>query len=185
MRIQTDKIKEKLIIFPRFLAKHSFSTFFILFIVSLILGGVIFYLYVISIERIEIAETRHKFLLKEDTYKEVLRHWEERDIKFIQADSKQYIDPFLERGIDILPATSTEEIATTTKEESVSSESAKKLLRTTTIFQFYLMRDGRVPSLQERAVIWEEKGLGSREGYIGSTYQNNLLLVELKKELTE
>ena len=64
-----------------------------------------------------------------------------------------------------------------------SAELSERLLRTITLFEFYIIKDGIFPSIDQRAKIWEEKGLGPAEEYQGFSWQNQRLLEQLKKEI--
>jgi len=196
MKINLSKIKYKLKVLPGLLAKHSFVTFLGLFILSLVLSGLIFYVYVLLVEEVEIEITKNPLNFNEEGHKKVLKEWERREKLFYEASFNQFLDPFAKERPEslplvVIPEETEEEVveeATTTEEvieKNVPSELTEKLLVTTNLFQFYLIRDRRVPALEERAVIWEQKGLGYRDGYTGSKYQNNILLVKLKEELTE
>jgi hypothetical protein len=100
---------------------------------------------------------------------------------------------------EVISPTSTQEAVTTSKEISGGNEeetlaqetnSSKgdlmaKLLFAGNIFDFYRIKKEKFPSVFERAITWEQKGLGKRDDYYGSVYQNMLLLQALKKELTK
>jgi predicted neutral ceramidase superfamily lipid hydrolase len=96
-RIQLNKIREFLKKLPRILAEQAFISFLVLLLLALILGGLIFYKYSILVqkEKLEVPEGPIQF--KEKTYQEVLKIWQEREKKFEEANSKQYLNPFDQR----------------------------------------------------------------------------------------
>jgi len=198
MKINIKKTKKIIRVIPKILAKHSFLTFFCFLFIALTLGGIVFYKYIVLIEENEIDDFKEFLVFRKEIYQEVLDYWQKREENFEQANSKQFISPFGEEREEIIIPTTTEE-ATSTLEESPPEElppvepspeepelpeNIQELLAATNLFEFYILRDGIVPLLEERAIIWEEKGLGHVEEYKGTSYQNMLLLVELKKELT-
>ena len=88
-KIKIDKI-------PWILAEHAFLASLILFLITLAIGGLLFYKYIILLEQGPQSEqTDQTFLLREDIYQQVLEHWQKDEEKFQQADSKQYPNPFM------------------------------------------------------------------------------------------
>lgn len=51
------------------------------------------------------------------------------------------------------------------------------------LFELYEFTDGELPSISERAVVWEDLGLGDREEYRGTYSQNILFLERLVEEI--
>jgi len=47
------------------------------------------------------------------------------------------------------------------------------------LYRFYLLKGEILPSIDERAKLWEELGLGEASGYSGTAYQNQKLLQKL------
>ena len=196
------KIKLKKIIpflkkIPRILAENAFLTFLALLFISLAIGGVVFYQYsALTKPTILLTEEEKPLKFKEKIYQEILKIWEEKEKRYEASYYKEYSDPF--RGIK---KETVEPVATTTPEieeeqeknpptggeETVSgfsSETIQKLLGTTNLTDFYLIKGEKLPSVRERALIWEKVGLGAAVEYYGSNYQNQKLLEALKKELT-
>jgi hypothetical protein len=217
MKISPKKIINTIRALPKELAKHSFLTFFTFFLLDLVLGGIVFYKYVILIEKTKVETLRTPLRFDHANYQEVLNQWEKRQKNLEKIDSKQYINPFQETRIsfststengtseiiipnneEIIIPTSTEETATTSEEVSnnnqeenstqetsgLTSDIMVKLLFAGNIFDFYRIKKEKFPSIWERGIIWEEKGLGKRDDYYGSEYQNVILLQSLKKDLT-
>ena len=188
LKLKTKKIKAFLKKIPKILGARAFLTFLGLLFFSLIGGGIIFYRYSILVEKTELDVSEEPLQFKEKTYQEVLKTWQEKEKKFREADLKQYLDPFQEiREESSVPTTELEEEE---KEEEIISEEfptdkIKELQATTNLDEFYIIKEGKLASLSDRAKLWEEKGLGLAKEYIGSPYQNLKLLEELKKELTE
>jgi len=78
----------------RRLAENSFLTFFGFLIIILVLGGLVYYQYVILIQSSLISTKVKPLETQEKTYQKVLDEWERRDEKFSQANFKEYPDLF-------------------------------------------------------------------------------------------
>lgn len=93
-RIKLNKIKQWFNRLPRILGGNAFLVFLILFLISLILGGLVFYKYSILIEKekSEIIET--PLLFEEKTLQEVLKIWQTRQKRFEEAGLKEYPNLF-------------------------------------------------------------------------------------------
>jgi len=190
-KLKKKKIKGFLKKLPKILGLHAFLTFLALLLFSLIGAGIIFYRYSILVEKTELDVSESLLQFKEKTYQEVLKTWQEKEKKSREADLKQYLDPFQEireEGLEPspIPSQETEE----EKEEEIMPEESptdkiKELRAATNLDEFYMIKEGKLAPLNDRAKLWEEKGLGLAKEYIGSHYQNLKLLEELKKELTE
>lgn len=179
-KIKPKKIKDFLIKLPRILGTRAFLTFLGLLFFAFVVGGIIFEKYSISAGR-EMPEVSDELLqFKEKTYQEILKVWQEKEKKLQEADSKKYPDLF--RGIKGEVSKSEPE-----PEEvpELPAEKDRELQEATNLEEFYIIKGEKLPPVKERAKLWEEKGLGPFEEYIGSRYQNLKLLEELKKELTE
>jgi len=205
MKINPKTIIKKLKKLPKTLAKHSFSTFLIFLLLDFVLAGIVFYKYVILIEKTKVETLRTPLRFDHTSYQEVLNQWEKRQNNLEKINSKQYINPFQEikvpfsTGTEEIVSTSTEEIATTSEEISGNAEEATssqttsdlskeliaKLLFASNIFDFYKIKKEKLPSVSERGIVWEEKGFGKRDDYYGNVYQNMTLLQALKKDLTK
>lgn len=73
----------------------------------------------------------------------------------------------------------------TDPKQPLDIEKVNLLKQTITLFEFFLTKEDALPSIKERAKIWEEKGMGPAYEYQGFYGQNIKLLEELKKGLTE
>jgi len=182
MKINIEKIKNPLKNLPKKLAKHPLLTFWILLFIALVLSGFVFYKYSVLVEKPEIETSRELLKFKQKTYQEVLDQWQQRKENLEKIDSKEYANPFILTG-EVSTSVSSGE-ATSTPEKITPSALIKKLLVARNLTEFYMIRDGKVPLVSERAKIWEEKGLGLKDEYKGSKYQNVILLEKLKEELT-
>lgn len=95
MNIKPKKIKEFFKRLPRTLAENTFLTFFSLFVISLIMGGLVFYQYVILTERsAQMVVTEKILTFDQTTYQKILDEWKIRDIRISEIKSKTYHDPF-------------------------------------------------------------------------------------------
>lgn len=93
-KIKLNKIKDKLKKLPRNLTERAFLTFLGLLFFGLIIGGIVFYNYVILVQKSE-PEIGEKLLqFKEKNYDNALRVWQEREERFKETDLKQYSNPF-------------------------------------------------------------------------------------------
>lgn len=141
MKINPKKLIKNLKKLPKTLAKHSFSTFFMLLLLSFILGGIVFYKYVILIEKTKVETLRTPLRFDHANYQEVLNQWEKRQKNLEKIDFKQYINPFQEKripfststengttavnisnGEEIIISTSTQETVTTSEEVSGNNQ---------------------------------------------------------------
>jgi len=95
LKIKFKKTKKSLKNLPRTLAEKNFLTFLGLLLVVLFLGLIILYYYVFLIEMIdEIIEKEELLKLDTETQRRVLEEWQKRNEKFLEADIKEYPDPF-------------------------------------------------------------------------------------------
>ena len=99
MKINIDRIKKFLakINFLKFgenIAQHILPTSLILFLISLILGGILFYKYIIFVQKKQFEVPQKESIIKEDIYKEILKNWQEQEKRFNEDGFKEYSDPF-------------------------------------------------------------------------------------------
>jgi len=90
-RKQLKKILNNLLLIT---VHHLFLGCLTFFLFALILGAILFYKYNILAQRTEREILGKPVLLKEDTYQEVLKVWQEQERRFEEADTKEYLDPF-------------------------------------------------------------------------------------------
>lgn len=195
MKIESSKIINFFKYLPKKTATHSFSAFIVLFILALVGGGVVFYKYNIQKETLEVQYIEKRLRFQKDVYKRVLNYWQEVERNLANIESRQYDNPFLEE-VSFIPTSTVPQEPTSTEEESSEEKSSgepsvtccveiQKLLATKNLFEFYSIKGEKVPYLWQRAEMWEAKGLGSKDEYKGTKYQNALLLEKLKEELTQ
>ena len=198
MKIKIKKYKKFFKDLPEILGKHSFLTFLMFLFIALAFGGFIFYKYSILVEKVETEISEKPIKFEQKIYQEVLNQWRQRKERFERADLKQYLDSFQEIRKEILPPTFPEATSTPEEtlpeelapeeipvEETISPSKINELLAAANLSEFYKIKKEKLPLVSERAKIWQEKGLGFAEEYHGSVYQNQILLKEFKKELTE
>jgi hypothetical protein len=94
LRIDKKRIRKSFEKIPRNLGEHAFLTFFILFLISLILGFLIFYNYSILIEKKEITPSKKPVEFKEKDFQKVLEEWRGREKVLEETEQKKYLDPF-------------------------------------------------------------------------------------------
>jgi len=95
-KIKFKKIKKFLKNLPRTLAEKSFLTFLGLLFVVLFLGSGVFYYSYVFLTEISDETIEEEKLLKLDmeSQQKVLEEWQKRNEKFLEADIKEYPDPF-------------------------------------------------------------------------------------------
>ena len=170
------KIKNTCGKFLRHSAEWPLSTFLVLFFLVLILGGLSFYKYSILTQKVEPEIIEQPAQFQENLYQKILKEWQDKEQRFEAATAKKYDNPFQKER----------EIIVQDPEQGIVTEPlVQELLGASNLLEFYAIRGERLPSQGQRALLWESKGLGSAYIYIGTQYQNHLLLNELKKELTE
>jgi len=79
---------------PKILGEHAFLTSLMLFFIAVILGGLVFYKYSILAEQRKSEFSENLLYFDEKSFEAVLKIWQDREIKFQEADSKQYSNPF-------------------------------------------------------------------------------------------
>lgn len=80
----------KLLVFS---VRHFSLTSLFIFFLTLIFGALLFYKYSVLVQKIEF-EPSELLQLKEKTYQDILKIWQEQEKKFIGAESKKRTDPF-------------------------------------------------------------------------------------------
>ena len=78
------------------MAERAFLSFLILLLISLILGGLIFYQYNILPKKKEVGPAENPLQFQEKTYQAVLKTWQEREKRFEETATKEYFDIFQE-----------------------------------------------------------------------------------------
>ncbi len=68
------------------------------------------------------------------------------------------------------------------EEEDISDEELEEVLADT-LFELYEFTEGVFPAISERAVVWQDLGLGSADNYKGTRRQNIEFLERLKEEI--
>ena len=92
--IKFDKVKKIFAKLPRTLAENSFPVILLLFFVSLVLGGFIYYEYVFLVKNREPQLLAKPFRIDERAYQTILDEWQARENIFQEVSLKQYPDPF-------------------------------------------------------------------------------------------
>ena len=78
------------------MAERAFLSFLILFLISLIFGGFIFYYYDILMNKKEVKAPVNSLQFEEKTYEDVLNIWQERERALEKTGTKKYFDIFQE-----------------------------------------------------------------------------------------
>jgi len=79
---------------PRIFKKHIFLSFLIPFLLTLILGGFIFYQYSFLAEKLEPQIIEKPLQFEEALYQEISEEWQIRQKRFEEAEFKKYPDLF-------------------------------------------------------------------------------------------
>ena len=88
------KIGRALLKIPITAAYHSRITDAFLFLVVLLIGALLFYQYSVVPQKEEPHVLEGIFLLREGSHNELLQIWQELELKFKAANTKEYPDPF-------------------------------------------------------------------------------------------
>lgn len=189
MKVKIPKTRIPFKKIPKILARRPFLTFWVFLILALAFGGLVFYKYYILVEKPEI-ETTEPLKFKKGIYERALNQLDQREKNLENIESKQYINPFQEKRVEISAPTSSEEEFLPEPEEELPEEpelpsNVKQLLAARSLFEFYAIKGEKLPSIWQRERMWEEKGLSYAGEYKGTKDQNLLLLDKLKEELTQ
>ncbi len=145
-----------------------------IFLICAGLGSFIVYRYVIHPIEGDFPHEEDLVEVEAGAYVAVRDIWNERDERFEKAGERSFADPFFP-FFTVPPAPVEEEITAAELEELLAR----------TLFEFYEMRGEGMPPISERALIWEELGLGSAQEYRGIYSQNILLLGILMEMLND
>lgn len=157
-------------------AENPLPAIVLLFLIVLALGVLTFYRYDVLAEKSETKTSGEGIQFQTEFYQQILKEWQVRDQRFEGAGFQKYINPFQEKR---------EKLILTVPEEPKAVVADPKLLDAANLLDFYALKGEKMPLLNTRAKMWQEFGLGSLQSYVGSNAQNQLLLAELKKRLTE
>jgi hypothetical protein len=199
--INFNKIKNQSKQILNILAKKASLFFLFLIIFYFILGGILIYKYDILAQRTEILDIETKqSMIKESTYQEILEHWDIKKIKFNEINKTIYSNPFIEKTekkIGEEPVEVNEDLSSDlsadlptqasaeAKEKApppVEEKSTAELFfgKINNLFEYYTSGGKKFLSIDERAKIWEQEGMGTTEKYHGFRFQN----IELLEQLT-
>ena len=95
--ISLKEIKKFLKKIPRVIAENAFLSLLAVLLLAFLLGGFIFYKYSILTKRVKPEVSEKSFQFDKDSYRYILRTWQEREKRFQEADSKEYTNPFQPR----------------------------------------------------------------------------------------
>jgi len=146
---------------------------FMVAIVCMAVGAIVSYRYVIYPIKGEFPHKNGLIEIDTETYRKVREIWDERNIRAGQAEERTFKDPFFPVDADSIE----EDLSI----KDLSIEALENLLAQT-LFEFYEMRGEGMPPISERALIWEELGLGTAQEYRG-TYAQNILFLKTLKEI--
>lgn len=144
---------------------------FIVAVVCAAFGAIISYKYIVFPIEGDFSHENGLIEIDTDTYRKVREVWDEREARLDRAEDRVFKDPLFPVDTDPM-------------EEDLSMEDLEDLLAQT-LFEFYEMRGEGMPPISERALIWEELGLGNAQEYRGIYSQNILLLGTLKEMIDD
>ena len=78
----------------RVIGERAFLTSLVFFSIAIILGVFVFYKYSIMVEQKEPELSQELLYFDEKNLQEVIKVWQDRQVKFQAAGSRQYINPF-------------------------------------------------------------------------------------------
>lgn len=177
------KFKKTIAAFLSKTAEYPLTATLCLFFIVLALGAFVFYQYDILIKNAE-PKTEEVIRFQKEIYQQILKEWQTREARFGSAGSRSYINPFV-LGVRARESDGEKKLSTERTQELLSNPQIQELLKASNLFQFYTVKGEAFLTIDERAKIWKELGLGQEEEYRGSYSQNIKLLSELKRELTE
>ena len=90
LTIQTEKIKK----IPGILAANAFLIILIFMLANVIMGTILAYVYIISVQASPAQVTDGTSMFKYATYQRVLEQWQAREEALKEATSKKYTNPF-------------------------------------------------------------------------------------------
>ena len=185
-----------------FLFKKSWVTLLLFLILATTLGFLIFSYYVIRVQGEEFSyrgevETPDYELYErvvnwygvdkeglrddseeeegEDQGEEIITEEEEEEEEIITEEEEEEEE---EEEIDEEELINEEEIT----EDDISDEEIEDVLANT-LFELYEFTEGRLPTVSERAIVWEDLELGEADEYMGTRDQNIEFLQRLKEEM--
>jgi hypothetical protein len=94
INIDPEKIKEFFGGMVGYLARKPFFSFFLLLMISLIAGTIIFYRYGIMADYSSVGSKESVYKFESKNYRDILGEWEKRTQNFSGAEKKKYLDPF-------------------------------------------------------------------------------------------
>ena len=184
-----------------FLIRNPVLAVFLSLVLSLFLGFIIFYQYIFFPTQKDFSFDHDIVEFDKRTYQRVLEEWERRDKRIELIGEQEYKDVFfivpekndkpaeipVEETINDLDEEPEEDIVEKLleKEEEELSPEELEIVLAETLFEFYRMRDEEMPKITERALVWEELGLGEAGEYKGHYHQNVVLLQTLKEKLAD
>ena len=163
-------IKDILIVLIRHLKRILNKTELTIFIVAVLcvtFGSIVSYKYIFFPIEGDFYHKNRLIEIDTEVYRKIRKVWDEKDMRFDQVKDRTFKDPLFPVDTDRI-------------EEGLSMEDLEDLLAST-LFEFYEIRGEGMPPISERALIWEELGLGRSEEYRGIYSQNILLLRTLKE----
>ena len=82
---------------PRLIAKRAFSAFLILFSLSLVLGGLIYWRQNTLVNEAQPEGISKQLKFKSITYQNILAIWQQKEDRFSGADTKTYPNLFISK----------------------------------------------------------------------------------------
>ncbi|MGM0439187.1 MAG: hypothetical protein ACQEP3_01980 [Patescibacteria group bacterium] len=173
-KTKTKKFFEKLALL---LANKSIIVILFFILICLIIAFIIFNLYLTKVIEKEFVIDQETSTVNYQLYDEVINDWKsseteiDNDLLRLEGDGENP-EKEIEEGEE-------EEVV---EEDNLSEEELESELADT-LFELYEFTEGELPSLSERAIIWQDLGLGNSDNYRGTYSQNIELLKRLKEEL--
>lgn len=167
--MKTNKINKLLKKLALFLNRNSLVVIFLDIFFCLIVAGLVFYFFVVTPREKTFNVSNKTPTLNQKLYDKALNNLEKskevEDNSFLQSENKKQEDE--NEQIEV--------------KEGISEEDLELALAKT-LFELYEFDNSEMPTISERAKIWEDLGIGNKENYRGSYSQNITLLEKLKEE---
>lgn len=147
-----------------FLANKPLFITITYFLICLGIGLLIFYFYIVIPQEKSFTFNEKVSKPNRDLFLQVNEKWSEAEVEDENLQEEEFEDNL--------------------NNEDISEGELEDILAET-LFELYEFKEGNLPTIEERALVWEDLGLGDAQDYKGSFSQNILFLQKLKDELPQ
>jgi len=93
-KIKTERLEKFCQIVPRILAEHFLRTILGILLISVAVGGIVFYRFVIDVENEKVEAQEETLQFNEKIYNGLLEEWQKRSEISNSSEKENYADPF-------------------------------------------------------------------------------------------